>query len=1004
MKSIYPWLNILLILTILVFTLPFANAGGGSCFLPGTLITMSNGSQIPIENVKAGDKIISNDENLNPVVAEVLETEAPVRDDYYIISFENNKQLKITNEHPLYVKSGNYKGWGSIEPEATINDAGIKAKKIKTGDYVLNIEKKWIKITNIKHVNEKVQTYNLKKVDKTNTFFAEGFLAHNKGGKNPPPPPPQCKVKKAGCYKTGDVKADFGSLSPSEFRYFLPEDLCISNSGCTCGSVSSDVTADNSPDSSSGACNCIAGTDWNDKAKCCGKSADDCGKVKSGILCSIDANGESARWISSVPNIGDVRFVGCTGSEFLSDGANWVKCDGTFWQKTVGNSQYMCIGKGRESIVECCGDGTCKSKIDGKRLTTGQSVNPDKFRNEEAPPPATPTPPRTESTTKNCKTISKEGCIPPITTCDGESFTSDQCTSRTIIKTVFDAICACPKPQQSTVFDCKKEVCTTITGSVVAAPKNQITANAVATGDSKTYYCMPDRKFDSDLDLRGSQASDKTLIVKYKTTCEKAGFKWTGTKCCSEDDDPGENYNDAGGNGGCIDKKPVISVSFVKGTDDSIINFNGEFHGCAVDKSNFNKNNDNLLSLTDKHTGAPLVTNHNYCFNDPESNFFCSFTEKWLPTDGTDKTHISFAPIANPKQAADCCAANECWNGEQCIESQKDDPLAQPTGANSRCIDGEWTESELRSTIDDGASGFCPKKTQCLANVFGKEEQTQCLESGEYFDDNLCENGIWSTRTKLLALKLLDLKSGDFTLFCDDKENTLNNIQYITDSNAAASNILSGLKSNNFCVLQTGSRIIAATSINKNLSEIPAGSLNIFGVTSCSDAFADDGQYHPCDSTSRVWFNKRLKSFIYSSNSITIPSDSPGKFDELIGNPVRNIIESIKRLISIPPFDESYLKGIKKFDKLYMFQHGSKSIRGHIEGTNFKNAVIEYRGFEADICKFIGQFSLAKKDVSSGISCQKEGSNYYVLSQGSKFTTINPESIWPDLTSKLRVK
>ncbi|MBI2658512.1 hypothetical protein HYX05_00205, partial [Candidatus Woesearchaeota archaeon] len=78
--------------------------------------------------------------------------------------------------------------------------------------------------------------------------------------------------------------------------------------------------------------------------------------------------------------------------------------------------------------------------------------------------------------------------------------------------------------------------------------------------------------------------------------------------------------------------------------------------------------------------------------------------------------------------------------------------------------------------------------------------------------------------------------------------------------------------------------------------------------------------------------------------------------------------------------------------------------RGSLEGTNFKNAVIEYNGFETDICKLVEQFSLAKKDASSGISCQKESNNYYVIVQGSQFTTINPESIWPDMSSKLRIK
>lgn len=755
------------------------------------------------------------------------------------------------------------------------------------------------------------------------SIFAEAGGGRRRGGGSPPPPPPPCPIQSAGCYKAGDAKAGFGELGPADFGYFLPENKCKRSEGCDCKGVPEDIPQEKNPDDSSGACNCIAGTDWNAKARCCGDDTEDCGKISSGVLCSIDANAESASWIASTPNIGDIRFVGCAGIEYVSDGSTWVKCDGTFWRKTIGNSEYICIGNGRESIVECCGDGSCKSRLDGKRLSTGLSTNPDRPEN-------------------NAQNSANLNALP-----------------------------------------------------------DRITGNAIAA-DGKTYYCRSDRKFVTDLDVPASQAKDKTLIGKNKVTCEKAGLTWTGTKCCSEDDDAGEFYNDPNGEGGCFDKKPVISVSFVEGTADSVVNFNGEFHGCAIEKRNFNNANDNLLSVADKHTGAALITNHEYCFNDPEKNFFCSYTEKWLPTDGADKSHVSFAPIANTTHAADCCAAGECWNGEECIENQRDDPLAQPTGINSRCIDGEWTESELRVTVDDGASGYCPKKNQCLANVFGNEEG-QCFETGNYFDDNLCENGVWSTRTKLIALKLMDMKSDDFTLFCDDKGNALNNLLYLTDSNTAASNILSSIKSNNFCVMKTGGRIIAGTSINKNLSEISSENLNIFGVTSCNEDLSNDGQYHPCDSTGKVWFNSNLKSFIYSSSPITIPSGT-SKFEEFIGNPIKNIIDSVKRLISNPPFDESYLKGVKKFDKLYISQQDGKLIKGTIEGAKFKNAVVEYTNFETDICKFTDQFSQAKKDASSGISCQKEGNNYFVLIQGSQFTTINPESIWADLTSKIRIK
>lgn len=51
-------------------------------------------------------------------------------------------------------------------------------------------------------------------------------------------------------------------------------------------------------------------------------------------------------------------------------------------------------------------------------------------------------------------------------------------------------------------------------------------------GVSENYYCAADGEWTSDLD------------IKDESSCNKAGFVWTGNFCCSEDDDTGEYYND----------------------------------------------------------------------------------------------------------------------------------------------------------------------------------------------------------------------------------------------------------------------------------------------------------------------------------------------------------------------------------------------------------------------------------------------------------------------------
>ncbi|PCI27640.1 hypothetical protein COB52_04565 [Candidatus Kaiserbacteria bacterium] len=148
--------------------------GGGSCFPAGTQISLPNGDSVNIEDVKVGDVVASYDVKTSSFVeATVLELESPVREGYYEI---NDDLLRVTNEHPLYAK----KGWASIVPEVTYEDTKLRPiAQLEVGSEVFT-EGGWVEVTSIEYVEGAIRTYNLKSVDKYNTFFADGVLAHNK--------------------------------------------------------------------------------------------------------------------------------------------------------------------------------------------------------------------------------------------------------------------------------------------------------------------------------------------------------------------------------------------------------------------------------------------------------------------------------------------------------------------------------------------------------------------------------------------------------------------------------------------------------------------------------------------------------------------------------------------------------------------------------------------------------------------------------------------------------
>ncbi|MFA5059458.1 MAG: Hint domain-containing protein [Candidatus Omnitrophota bacterium] len=129
------------------------------CFLAGTAITMSNGSQKPIELVEIGDEVLSFDENTGEFkpgkVTEIFEHNSG---DYLII----NGNLKVTSNHH-FLSDGQWVEIGSL----------------KTGDVLLNNKKENEPIQSIEKMTEKVKVYNIE-VDSYHNYVAGGYVAHNK--------------------------------------------------------------------------------------------------------------------------------------------------------------------------------------------------------------------------------------------------------------------------------------------------------------------------------------------------------------------------------------------------------------------------------------------------------------------------------------------------------------------------------------------------------------------------------------------------------------------------------------------------------------------------------------------------------------------------------------------------------------------------------------------------------------------------------------------------------
>jgi hypothetical protein len=153
------------------------NRIGWTCFPAGTKIEMFSGLQANIENVKEGDLVISQTEEGERVVSTVSRLEAPIREHLCSIDFTDGDTLELTAEHPLYSKEG----WKSIDPNMTYDEnPDLLVEKLRKGDEIVKFDDTYAEIEKIECWGGDVQAYNLVLEGTTNTYFANGYLAHNK--------------------------------------------------------------------------------------------------------------------------------------------------------------------------------------------------------------------------------------------------------------------------------------------------------------------------------------------------------------------------------------------------------------------------------------------------------------------------------------------------------------------------------------------------------------------------------------------------------------------------------------------------------------------------------------------------------------------------------------------------------------------------------------------------------------------------------------------------------
>ncbi|MFC0515141.1 Hint domain-containing homing endonuclease [Mucilaginibacter angelicae] len=158
--------------------------GGSSCFVADTFVLMHDQSKKPIQNIRIGDLLIGEEGILN----KVLDYDSPSLGDRLLYSF-NGGPFFVTEEHPFLTADG----WKSLNPKATAREnPDLPVKQLAVGDLLIMANGVRQRLDNIQNVeaDPETQLYNFI-LEGNNTYYADGYLVHNKGGgtaNNPAPP------------------------------------------------------------------------------------------------------------------------------------------------------------------------------------------------------------------------------------------------------------------------------------------------------------------------------------------------------------------------------------------------------------------------------------------------------------------------------------------------------------------------------------------------------------------------------------------------------------------------------------------------------------------------------------------------------------------------------------------------------------------------------------------------------------------------------------------------
>ena len=152
--------------------------GSGGCFPAGTEVLVGGEEvSVNIEDVEVGDRVMSQDQAGKRQVSVVAGLDQPISTNMCEITYTDGDTLQLTDNHAMSTTEG----WKAINPEAARAEVpSLVVAQLEEGDEIKKADGGVATVVSYACWSEKQQTYNLKLEGSVNTYFADGYLAHNK--------------------------------------------------------------------------------------------------------------------------------------------------------------------------------------------------------------------------------------------------------------------------------------------------------------------------------------------------------------------------------------------------------------------------------------------------------------------------------------------------------------------------------------------------------------------------------------------------------------------------------------------------------------------------------------------------------------------------------------------------------------------------------------------------------------------------------------------------------